>query len=150
MHFLVVDDDDDCRSTVVEYLSAMGFNYVSIARNGVDAFRIVSHNPTINFIISDWEMPKVSGIDLLRSCKLSNNLKKIPFLMITSQTSFERMKIIQAGKANVDQYLLKPFNLSVFQERVLSIIENSKCFLDHQEAKLVSKMRQMQKKRGVK
>jgi CheY-like chemotaxis protein len=69
-------------------------------------------------IVSDWEMPEMNGIELLKSCKSDARLRDIPFLMITSQSSIERMKVMQAARANVDDYLLKPFTSEDLRTRI--------------------------------
>jgi tetratricopeptide (TPR) repeat protein len=71
-------------------------------------------------------MPKLNGIEFLRICKTTPELGEIPFLMVTSQSSIERMKILQAARANVDQYMLKPFNLEEFRTRIMEVLEHSK------------------------
>jgi len=131
---VVVDDDPDSREMIVEYLKAIGFKEVPSFPDGEVALKYVNEfSKEIGLIISDWEMPKISGIDFLRACKSNKDLESIPFLMVTSQSSIERMKIIQAARANVDEYLLKPFNMENFQSRIQSVVGQSKSAIEVRE-----------------
>lgn len=124
---IVVDDDVDARESVVEYLTQIGFPQVHSFENGHAALTFINQDASqIGLIISDWEMPDLTGIEFLRICKLTPDLKEIPFLMVTSQSSIERMKILQAAKANVDQYMLKPFNLETFKTRIMHVLEQAR------------------------
>lgn len=124
---VVVDDDQDAREMVVEYLVAMGFKDVVGFTEGKSALRhIQSNGSSIGLIISDWEMPEMSGIELLRACKSGKGAGEIPFLMITSQQSLERVKVLQAAHANVDEFLLKPFPSAELKGRVEHLLEKSR------------------------
>lgn len=121
---LVVDDDDDAREMVVEYLKQLGFKEVISEKEGKSALERLQREPeAVGLIISDWEMPEMNGIELLRACKAHPKLSEIPFLMVTSQGSMERMKVMQAARSNVDQYLLKPFNGVQLKKRIDFLLE---------------------------
>lgn len=124
---IIVDDDDDARATVTEFLEKFGFKNIIPFKNGKEAIEyIIDNKENIDLIISDWEMPEMNGLDLLRSIRSSKKLEKIPFLMITSQNSMERMKVMQAAKSQVDQYLLKPFKAKDIKERVEYVLERAR------------------------
>jgi two-component system, chemotaxis family, chemotaxis protein CheY len=124
---LVVDDDPDARVMVIEYLRQLGFRDVTGVEDGRVALEFLTERyAEVGLIVSDWEMPEISGLDLLRACKSNPTLREIPFLMITSQTSMERMKIMQAAQASVDQYLLKPFTGAELKKRVDRLLETSR------------------------
>jgi two-component system chemotaxis response regulator CheY len=124
---LVVDDDPDAREMIIEYLKNMGFKDVLGMADGKIALDYLVQNPSrVGLIVSDWEMPEMNGIELLKHCKAMKSLIDIPFLMITSQSSIERMKIMQAAKANVDHYLLKPFSGSDMRKRVEVLLEKAR------------------------
>jgi two-component system chemotaxis response regulator CheY len=126
---LVVDDDEDARTMVMEYLKQLGFKDILGEPDGKSAFLYLSQNiDRVGLIVSDWEMPEMSGIELLRALKENPKLADIPFLMITSQSSVERMKVMQAARANVDQYLLKPFGTDEFRKRVEELLDRSKSY----------------------
>lgn len=124
---LVVDDDPDARETVIEYLAQFGFKDIHGVENGRLAASYLAANASkVGLIVSDWEMPEVSGLELLQSCKGNPALAEIPFLMVTSQSSIERIKVMQAAKANVDQYLLKPFRADEIKKRIETLLEKSR------------------------
>jgi two-component system chemotaxis response regulator CheY len=124
---LVVDDDNDAREMVVEYLKQLGFREVHSEKDGKAALKyLTEHMKDVGLIISDWEMPEMTGIELLKLIKAHPELSEIPFLMITSQSSMERMKVIQAAQAQVDQYLLKPFQMNDIKKKVDALLERSK------------------------
>jgi two-component system chemotaxis response regulator CheY len=124
---LVVDDDPDARATVIEYLGQLGFKDVHGLGDGRAALEYLGQNSgKVGMVISDWEMPEINGLELLRACKGSHALEKLPFLMITSQSSIENMKVMQAARANVDAYLLKPFNLAEMRKRIEALIHKAR------------------------
>lgn len=125
MTFLVVDDDSQVRDIIVQYLKSFGFTNIIEAKDGSVGLKFV-RNPSqvIDFIISDWEMPKVDGLTLLRAVRKENYRKGTKFLMVTSQGSHERMKITKAAKARVDGYMVKPFRADGLKEKVFNILNN--------------------------
>jgi CheY-like chemotaxis protein/Flp pilus assembly protein TadD len=116
---VIADDDADSRETVVDYLKRFGFKRIEAFPDGDAAMQFMSRNANdIGLIIADWEMPKVKGIDLLESCKRTKGLAEVPFFIITSQASIERMKVMQAASLHVDNYLLKPFTREDLKDRI--------------------------------
>jgi len=123
---VVVDDDADAQAMVVEYVKQMGFRDVVTFSNGMEALKyLISNGDAVGLVISDWEMPEMTGIELLKSCKAHPDLVDMPFLMITSQSSIERMKVMQAARSSVDEYLLKPFSGVEIRKRVETLLERS-------------------------
>ena len=124
---MVVDDDPDSREMVIEYLKQLGFKDVIGIEDGKTAIDTLTHEPErVGLIIADWEMPIMNGIDLLRACKNHKILSTVPFLMITSQSSIERMKVMQAARESVDQYLLKPFTSVDIKKRIELLLEKAR------------------------
>jgi len=116
---VVADDDPDSRETVAEYLGRFGFKRIETFPDGESAMRFMSEHITdIGMIIADWEMPKVKGVELLDLCKRTKALAEVPFFIITSQASIERMKVMQAASLHVDNYLLKPFSREDLKDRI--------------------------------
>ncbi|MBS1962090.1 MAG: response regulator [Bdellovibrionales bacterium] len=116
---VVADDDPDSRETVVEYLQRFGFKRIEAFPDGESAMKFMSEHITdIGMIIADWEMPKVKGVELLELCKRTKALGDVPFFIITSQASIERMKVMQAASLHVDNYLLKPFTQRDLKDRI--------------------------------
>src|SRR5262245_52319320 len=109
LHFLVVDDDADSRTTIQDYLLEMGHSQVALASDGGEALRLLDRDPSINFIISDWDMPSVNGLSLLQRVKATPTRAHMPFLIVTSPISEEAEKVVSAAESMVDGYLIKPF-----------------------------------------
>src|SRR5262249_50992108 len=117
LHFLVVDDDPDSRSMIVDYLNGMGYTQVSVARDGAEALRVLEKTPSINFVISDWDMPMVNGLTLLQKVKSLPGRSQMPFLIVTSPVSDEAEKVVMAAENLVDGYLIKPFRSVLLQDK---------------------------------
>ncbi|OGR01348.1 MAG: histidine kinase [Deltaproteobacteria bacterium RIFOXYD12_FULL_50_9] len=115
MRFLVVDDFDTMLRIIKNTLNDLGYTDVITARHGEQAFQILTKEK-IDFIISDWNMPVMTGIELLRKVKGTPALAKIPFLMVTAEA--EKEHIVEAIQAKVDQYIIKPFNQEMLAQKI--------------------------------
>lgn len=116
---LVVDDDQEIRSIIINYLSFFGFKNFTQASDGSEAYRyILDSTQKIDLIISDWEMPKTDGLTLLKAVRKHTFRSKTPFIMVTSQQSQERLKITHAKRHSVDCYIVKPFRAEVLRSKV--------------------------------
>jgi len=123
LSILVVDDDAMVKNILVEYLQSMGFKRVHAAKKSSQALQILQDNKLrIDLIISDWEMPEVSGLTLLKSVRNSPLRKNTPFILVTSQRSMERFKITQAAQWAVDSYIVKPFRQDLLREKIYEIM----------------------------
>lgn len=116
MKILVVDDFASMRQVVKKTLLSMGFSNICEAAGGADAMRKIEEGEPIGLIISDWNMPNITGLDLLNFVRSSEDNAKIPFLMITAEGNPEN--IIQAAKAGVSQYIVKPFTAEALQQKL--------------------------------
>jgi two-component system chemotaxis response regulator CheY len=115
IRFLVVDDFDTMIRIIKSVLNELGYDNVITARHGEQACQILSHQK-IDFIISDWNMPVMSGIELLKRVKGNPQWSHIPFLMVTAEA--EKEHIIEAIQAKVDQYIIKPFTADMLGEKI--------------------------------
>ncbi|MDD5757947.1 MAG: response regulator [Desulfobulbaceae bacterium] len=115
MRFLVVDDFDTMVRIIKNVLGELGHNDVVTARNGEQAYQILTKDK-IDFIISDWNMPVMTGIELLKKVKATPAMANIPFLMVTAEA--EKDNIVEAIQAKVDQYILKPFNPEMLAQKI--------------------------------
>jgi two-component system chemotaxis response regulator CheY len=123
LYFLVVDDDGQVRHILLEYLKSFGFENMLQAKDGLSALKHVqNHQQRIDFIISDWEMPQVDGLTLLKAVRNDPLRADLKFIMVSSQSSRERMKISKAAKARVDAYVVKPFRAKVLQEKIQTLL----------------------------
>lgn len=118
--FLVVDDVSTMRKIVKNALAEIGHTDVVEAVNGKNALEIlIAHaqtNQPIGFIISDWNMPIMMGIDLLKECKKSDLFKDLPFVLVTAES--EQHQILEAVKAGVSDYVIKPFSPQMIKEKI--------------------------------
>lgn len=125
---LVTDDDESSRKTVVEYLHSFGFVSVIQAMNGYEAYHMIQHE-SVDLVISDWDMPVASGIELLKTMKREEAFKDIPFVMMTSPISQEQIKVEEAAALQIDAYLTKPFRATVLKAKLDAILEERKADL---------------------
>lgn len=121
--FMVVDDDGQVRHILSEYLKSFGIENVLQAKDGMAALKIVqNHAQRIDFIISDWEMPQVDGLILLKAVRNDPTRENVKYIMVSSQSSRERMKISKAAAARVDAYVVKPFRAHVLHEKIQTLL----------------------------
>ncbi|MBU0910324.1 MAG: response regulator [Proteobacteria bacterium] len=123
MRFLVVDDFDTMIKITKNVLDDLGYQDIITARNGEQAYQILTKEK-IDFIISDWNMPVMTGIELLKKVRGNPKLAHIPFLMVTAES--EKDHIVEAIQAKVDQYILKPFNQEMLAQKIGFILHNKK------------------------
>ena len=120
MKILVVDDMSTMRRIVKNIMKQLGFVNVEEAENGQDALDKLRAE-TFGFVISDWNMPVMTGIDLLRAIRADEKLKAIPVLMVTAEAQKENL--IEAIQAGVSNYIVKPFSAEVVQEKMNKIFK---------------------------
>ena len=119
INFLVVDDFATMRKVLRNLLKQSGYENVVEAENGVSALQIIK-TQKIDFIISDWHMPSMTGLDLLKSVRADKEVSDTPFLMITAETVPD--SIMSALKAGASSYIVKPFTAEVLNERIAKIM----------------------------
>jgi len=117
---LVVDDFATMRKVLRNLLKQGGYENIVEAADGIAALQIIK-NEKIDFIISDWNMPNMSGLDLLKTVRADKELSDTPFLMVTAETLPER--VISAVKAGASSYITKPFTADVLNEKIAKIME---------------------------
>ena len=121
--FLVVDDMRTMRSVINKGLRALGYQDVEEANDGAQAWRMletsVVKNVLYNLIISDWTMPKVTGLELLKKVREHPVLKSLPFLMVTGESDMEQVK--EAIAAGVTNYVTKPFTQDTFKAKIAAV-----------------------------
>ena len=118
MSVLVVDDASAMRRIVRGILKELGFKNIREAHNGQAALDELRKNKA-DFVVSDWNMPVMTGIELLRAIRADESLKTTPVLMVTAEAKQEN--IIEAVKAGVNNYIVKPFNAQTLQEKLNKI-----------------------------
>ena len=120
MRILVVDDFATMRKVIKNLLRQTGYQNVTEAEDGVVALKEL-RSQKIDFVISDWNMPNMTGIELLRAVRADSELSSLPFLMVTAESLKEN--VVEAVKAGVSNYIVKPFTAEVLSEKIEKIIE---------------------------
>jgi len=120
MNILVVDDFSTMRRIVKNVLRQLGYVNLLEADDGTTAIEILKREK-INFIISDWNMPQMSGLELLKVVRTSEEWKDLPFLMVTAEGQKEH--VIEAVKHRVSNYIVKPFTPEILMEKINKIFE---------------------------
>lgn len=121
MKFLVVDDFSTMRRIVRNLLKELGFTNVEEAEDGVVALQKL-RNGKFDFVVSDWNMPNMTGLDLLKNIRSDPALKHIPVLMVTAEAKKEN--IIAAAQAGASGYVVKPFTAATLEEKLNKIFQN--------------------------
>jgi two-component system chemotaxis response regulator CheY len=120
MRVLIVDDFSTMRRIIKNILRQLGFNNIVEADDGTAAWEILTKDQ-IDFIISDWNMPQMTGIELLRKVRASEEFGDLPFLMVTAEAQQEN--IIEAVQAKVSNYIVKPFTAETLGQKINKIFE---------------------------
>lgn len=118
---LVVDDMSTMRRIVKNVLRQIGFSNIIEAENGQDALTKLKAGG-FGLVVSDWNMPVMQGIELLRAVRAHAELKTLPFLMVTAEAQKENL--IEAVQAGVSNYVVKPFTAEVLQGKLEKIFAN--------------------------
>ena len=121
MKILVVDDFPTMRRIVKTLMKQNGFNNFIEAENGEEAYHTLQKTPDIEFIVSDWNMPIMTGIEFLKTVRADPKFKHLPFLMVTAEA--EKENIIEAVKSGVSNYIVKPFTGQTLGEKLAKIFE---------------------------
>ena len=118
---LVVDDFATMRKVVRNLLKQVGYDDIVEAEDGVMALRALK-SQKIDVVISDWNMPNMSGFELLKAIRDDAELAKTPFLMVTAEALQDN--VVAAVKAGVNEYIVKPFTAEVLNEKIVKIMDS--------------------------
>lgn len=118
MKVLVVDDFAAMRRILKNVLKQIGFTNILEADDGTTALDVLKNNK-VDLIVSDWTMPKMNGLDLLKTVRSNEDTKDMPFLMVTA--SSQKDDVIQAVQAGVSNYIVKPFTADTVEEKLTRI-----------------------------
>ncbi len=123
MKILVVDDMATMRKIIKNMLGQIGFTNLTEADDGAPAWQMIKDATELGipyeFIVSDWNMPKMSGLDLLKHLRETPEYQALPFLMITAEA--EQSNVVIAVKAGVSNFIVKPFSAQVLKEKIAKI-----------------------------
>ncbi|MDC9592646.1 chemotaxis response regulator CheY [Xenorhabdus sp. IM139775] len=120
LKFLVVDDFSTMRRIVRNLLKELGFNNVDEAQDGAEALTKL-RTAEFDFVISDWNMPNIDGLELLKTIRSEEKLAALPVLMVTAEAKKEN--IIAAAQAGASGYVVKPFTAAILEEKLNKIFE---------------------------
>ncbi len=120
MKFLIVDDYNTMLRILRNLLKQLNFVNVEDATDGGMALEKLRSQGDINFVISDWNMEPMTGIQLLREVRADPTLKHLPFIMITAESKSEN--VIAAKEAGVSNYIVKPFNAETLKSKLVSVL----------------------------
>ncbi len=115
MRILVVDDFSTMRKIIKNILRQIGLENIVEADDGTTAWEVLNKD-NIDFIVSDWNMPQMTGIELLKKVRASEEYADVPFLMVTAEAQQEN--IIEAVQAKVSNYIVKPFTPETLGEKI--------------------------------
>lgn len=125
LKILVVDDMNTMRKLVIKACREMGFSNFTEAADGAQAWQAVADaNANFDLVISDWNMPNASGLDLLKRVRADGRLKNLPFMLLTAET--EASQVAEAIKAGANNYVLKPFTNETLRVKVEETLQKAK------------------------
>ncbi|MGH8255564.1 MAG: chemotaxis response regulator CheY [Steroidobacteraceae bacterium] len=119
MNFLVVDDFSTMRRIVKNLLHELGYANVTEADDGSTALPLLKGG-NFDFLITDWNMPGMAGLELLKQVRADARLAKLPVLMLTAEA--KREQIVEAAQAGVSGYVIKPFTATTLKEKIDKIL----------------------------
>lgn len=128
IRILIVDDFPTMRKIVKSVLKQLGYENIAEAEDGQQALNTLSaaitkdNKCTFEFVVSDWNMPNMTGIELLKAVRAHASLKHLPFLMITAEA--DKDNIVEAVKSGVSNYIVKPFNAATMKEKIDKIFKS--------------------------
>src|SRR5208337_283665 len=116
---LIVDDFLTMRRIVRKILRDLNFEDIIEAEDGSAALDVLKRT-RVDLIVSDWNMPRMTGLELLKEVRSTDSIKDIPFLMVTAESQKEN--IVEAVKARVSNYIVKPFTAAILEEKLAKIL----------------------------
>jgi len=118
MRFLVVDDSATMRRIVVNSLRRIGYEECIEAGDGAEALE--RFDPSVGFVITDWNMPTMTGLEFVRALRARQDGRAVPVLMVTTRSV--REDIVQAAQAGVNNYVVKPFTPQLLKEKIDQVV----------------------------
>ena len=125
LRVLVVDDMKVMRNIISKGLKKMGFEVIEVAEDGIPAWGLLeskhSEKTPIQLVVSDWNMPGMTGLDLLKKVRSDERFKTLPFIMVTAEG--EQASVVSAIKAGVTNYITKPFTNETFEAKLGKVLK---------------------------
>lgn len=120
LKLLVVDDSSTMRRIIKNTLQRLGYEDILEAEHGLQAWELLDTIDGINILITDWNMPEMNGLDLVKKVKADQRFADIPIIMVTTEGG--KAEVITALKAGVNNYIVKPFTPQVLKEKLEAVL----------------------------
>ena len=120
MKLLVVDDSSTIKKKKKNTLERLGHKDVLQAEHGVEAWDLLCQNPDIGVLITDWNMPEMNGLELVKKVRAESKYENMPIIMVTTEGG--KAEVITALKAGVNNYIVKPFTPQVLKEKLEDVL----------------------------
>lgn len=120
MKLLVVDDSSTMRRIIKNTLQRLGHKDVLEAEHGLEAWGVLQENPDINVLITDWNMPEMNGLELVKKVRAEEKYIDMPIIMVTTEGG--KAEVITALKAGVNNYIVKPFTPQILKEKLEDVL----------------------------
>ncbi|KIM09123.1 MAG: chemotaxis protein CheY [Sulfurovum sp. PC08-66] len=120
MKLLVVDDSSTMRRIIKNTLSRLNYNDVIEGEHGLEAWEYLDKNADIDMLITDWNMPEMNGLELVKKVRADARFSDMPIIMVTTEGG--KTEVITALKAGVNNYIVKPFTPQVLKEKLQAVI----------------------------
>lgn len=120
MKLLVVDDSSTMRRIIKNTLSRLGYENVLEGEDGMQGWTVLNENPDIGMLITDWNMPEMNGLELVKKVRADDRFTDLPIIMVTTEGG--KTEVITALKAGVNNYIVKPFTPQVLKEKLAAVL----------------------------
>ena len=120
MKILVVDDSSTMRRIIKNTLNRLGYTELFEGENGVQAWEVLQQTPDIGVLVTDWNMPEMNGLELVKKVRAEQKYVDMPIIMVTTEGG--KAEVITALKAGVNNYIVKPFTPQVLKEKLEAVL----------------------------
>jgi len=120
LKLLVVDDSSTMRRIIKNTLARLGYKDVLEGADGVEGWDSLNSNPDVEMLITDWNMPEMNGLELVKKVRADERFKDLPIIMVTTEGG--KAEVITALKAGVNNYIVKPFTPQVLKEKLGAVM----------------------------
>lgn len=120
MKLLVVDDSSTMRRIIKNTLSRLGYENVLEGEDGLQGWNVLNENTDMGMLITDWNMPEMNGLELVKKVRADARFADLPIIMVTTEGG--KAEVITALKAGVNNYIVKPFTPQVLKEKLAAVL----------------------------
>ena len=120
MKLLVVDDSSTMRRIIKNTLVRLGYKDILEGEDGLQGWGVLNENPDVGMLITDWNMPEMNGLELVKKVRADARFRDLPIIMVTTEGG--KAEVITALKAGVNNYIVKPFTPQVLKEKLAAVL----------------------------